>query len=240
MIGYIDARHGVSGISLLAALVDAGADIDRIALQLRALTAEAVKIRAEEIVVDGLRTCRIHVAGMDARVAAGPAELLDLIRDMRLPSSAHDLATDVYRRLAAAEAHVHGVEPEAVRFEELAALRSVVGVLGTALALEQLGIEGIAASAVPFGGGDVDTHHGRLPLPAPVTLELLRGIPVEPQTEPGERLTPTGAAILAVTASTFGPIPPLVVDSVGIGSAALSSPAGASLFTRVVVGRPTS
>ena len=240
MIGYVDARHGASGISLLAALVDAGADIDEVSLHLRAITADPVKIRAEETVVDGLRTVRIHVAGLDARVATGPAELLDLIRNARLPSRVNDLATEVYRRLAAAEARVHGVEPEAVRFEELAALRSVVGVLGTALALEQLGIEGIAVSALPFGGGDVDTHHGPLPLPAPVTLELLRGIPVEPQTEPGERLTPTGAAILAVTASTFGPIPPLVVDSVGIGSAALPSPAGASIVTRVVVGRPTT
>lgn len=235
MIEYVDCRSGISGTSLLSALVDTGADVDEVAARLRFLSSRDPKLRAEEAVVDGLRSCRVRVDDADVRVAHGPSDLIAAIADGGLPPSIRDRAVDVYRRLAAAEARVHGVEPEAVRFEELASLRSVVGVVGSAAALDQLGIDAITSSRVPFGRGTVDTtHHGRLPLPAPATLELLRGMPVEPQLVAGELVTPTGAALLASIASSFGEIPPMTVDRIGIGSAGSTA---IPIVTRVVVGR---
>jgi hypothetical protein len=233
MIAYVDCRRGISGTSLLAALIDAGADPDEIAARLRFLAPE-MKLRADELVVDGMRTSRIQLDDGDARVAEGPRDLLATIAGVELTAAVRDRVADVYRRLAAAEARVHGETPGTVRFEELATLRSVVGVVGSAVALGRLGVEMVAASPLPFGGGDAPTHHGLVALPAPATLELLRGMPVEPQEVAGELVTPTGAALIASFASSFGGIPPMTVEAVGIGSAASDA---ASILTRVVVGR---
>jgi pyridinium-3,5-bisthiocarboxylic acid mononucleotide nickel chelatase len=234
MIAYVDCRRGISGTSLLSSLIDAGADVDDVAARLRFLTRGDLKLRADEVVVDAMRTCRIQLDDADARVAEGSADLLGMIAGGGLPDPARDRATDVYRRLAVAEARVHGETPDTVRFEELATLRSVVGVVGSVVALDRLGIETVAASTLPFGGGDAPTHHGLLALPAPATLELLHGMPVEPQGVAGELVTPTGAALIASIASSFGEIPPMTVEAVGIGSAGSAT---ASILTRVVIGR---
>jgi pyridinium-3,5-bisthiocarboxylic acid mononucleotide nickel chelatase len=234
MIAYVDPRGGISGTSLLAALIDAGADADDVAARLRFLTRGDLKLRADEVVVDGMRTTRVQLDEPDVRVAEGPKDLLAMIAGGGLPGAVRDRATDVYRRLAAAEARVHGETPDTVRFEELATLRSVVGVVGSSVALDRLGIETVAASPLPFGGGEAPTHHGVLALPAPGTLELLRGMPVEPQGVAGELVTPTGAALIASIAPTFGGIPPMTVEAVGVGSAGSAT---ASILTRVVIGR---
>jgi pyridinium-3,5-bisthiocarboxylic acid mononucleotide nickel chelatase len=233
MIAYVDCRRGISGTSLLAALIDAGADPDEIAVRLHFLAPE-MKLRADELVVDGMRTTRIQLDDGDSRVAEGPSDLVGTIAGGRLPAAVRERATEVYRRLAAAEARVHGQTPHTVRFEELGTLRSVVGVVGSALALDRVAVETVAASPLPFGGGEASTHHGLVALPAPATLELLRGMAVEPQGVAGELVTPTGAALIASIASSFGGIPPMTVEAVGIGSAASAT---ASIFTRVVVGR---
>jgi uncharacterized protein (DUF111 family) len=233
MIAYVDARRGISGTSLLAALVDAGADADEIAASLQPLAASEGKLRAEETVVDGLRTCRVHVEEDGDRVGDGPRDIVARLAEIDLPRSVVRRAADVYGRIALAEARVHAVRPQAVRFEELATLRSVVGVAGSVLAAHLLGIDPITASPLPFGAGEVMTHHGRLPLPAPATLELLRGIPVEAQAGGGELVTPTGVALLASLATSFGEIPTMTIEGIGIGAA---TSAGASIVTRVVLG----
>ena len=233
MIAYVDCRRGISGTSLLAALIDAGADVDEVAARLRFLAPD-LKLRADEVVVEGMRTSQIRLDDGDARVAEGPRDLLATIAGGGIPRTAHDRATDVYRRLAAAEGRVHGQTPDAVRFEEVATLRSVVGVVGSAVALERLGVDTVTSSPVPFGRGTTETHHGLMPLPAPATLELLRGMPVEPQEVDGELVTPTGAALLASIATSFGEILPMKVEAVGVGSSSSAVP----IVTRVVLGRP--
>jgi len=234
MIAYVDARRGASGTSLLSALIDAGADADELAGGLRFLAPGELKLRVEETVVDGLRTSRIRVDDADVRIVAGPVELLATLSKGNLPDGVHEQAASVYGRLAAAEARVHGVEPAAIRFEELATLRSVVGVVGAVLALGQLDVDVVSSSSVPFGHGTVETHHGRLALPTPATLELLRGLPVVGQHHAGELVTPTGAALLASLASSFGEIPAMTIEAVGVGSAPSTTTA---IVTRVVIGR---
>ena len=234
MIAYVDARRGISGVSLLAALIDAGADGDEIAAALRPLSPREAKLRAEETIVDGLRTSRLSVDGT-GRVGEGPREIVHRLAALDLPRDVVRRAADVYGRIALAEARVHAVTPRAVRFEELATLRSVAGVAGSVLALHRLGVERLTTSPLPFGGGEVTTHHGRLSLPAPATLELLKGVPVEPQAVEGELVTPTGAALIAALASGFGEIPPMTVGAIGVGSARSAT---ASIVTRVVLGRP--
>lgn len=237
MIAYVDCTHGVSGMSLLAGLVDAGADVDELAASLRFLAPDALKLRADETLVEGIRSTRIHVEDGEARIADAPGDLLAAIHGGGLAPSVLERTSRIYRRLIAAEAHVHGVEEDAVRFRELGRLRSLIGVVGTAHALEQLRIDFVRSSPIPFGGGIAVTHHGPVSLPAPATLELLRGVPVEGQEPPGELVTPTGVAILTTLASGFGVIPAMTVDRIGIGSARTDS---ATIMTRVVSGLPTS
>lgn len=146
-------------------------------------------------------------AGIDAMIAG--SGLSDPVRET---------ARKVFRRLAEAEAAVHGVAVEDVHFHEVGAVDSIVDIVGAAICLEYLKVEEIYTSALPLGSGFVDTAHGRLPVPAPAAAELLRGLPVHGECGPGERVTPTGAAIVAALAGGCGKQPAMVVDKIGYGA----------------------
>ena len=232
-VAYFDCSGGISGVAALAALIDAGADVDSLSKELEFLGGNMPIMTTEDVVLGEFRVRRVTVEGGGESVGKRFPDLEALLSAGGLPDAARDLALRIYGRLAEAEARVHGSSPEAVRFHEVGSLRSVVGVVGTALALEQLGIDEVVGSPVPFGHGVVDTHHGRLAVPTPATLELLRGVPVESQDEPGELVTPTGAAILAAAAASFGQIPAMTIESVGYGTNDLRS---TPIVVRVVVG----
>jgi uncharacterized protein (DUF111 family) len=232
-VAYFDCSGGISGVAALAALIDAGADVDSLSKELEFLGGDGPILSAEEVALGEFRVRRVSVEGGSASVGRGFADLTEVLSAGGLPDAAGGLALRIYGRLAEAEARVHGSSPEAVRLHELGSLRSVAGVVGTALAIGQLGIDKVFSSPVPFGHGTVDTEHGRLALPAPATLELLRGVPVEPQEERGELVTPTGAAILAAAAASFGQIPAMTIESVGYGTGDLRH---VSIVLRVVVG----
>jgi pyridinium-3,5-bisthiocarboxylic acid mononucleotide nickel chelatase len=233
-VAYFDCSRGISGGAALAALVDAGADVDALSKELGFLGGDLPILTTEEMMLGPFRVRTITVADGGARVGAGLGDLAHLLGTSQLPDRARDLALRVYRRLAEAEARVHGSSPDTVRFHEVGSRRSVVGVVGTALALAHLGVDTVAASPLPFGHGSVDTAHGRLAVPTPATLELLRGVPVEPQDEPGELVTPTGVAILIGAGASFGGVPAMTVDGIGYGA---GDPSGTQVVVRVVLGR---
>jgi uncharacterized protein (TIGR00299 family) protein len=124
----------------------------------------------------------------------------------------------VFRRLAEAEAEVHGSTVEKVHFHEVGAVDAIVDIVGAVLGLEALGIERVHASALPLGGGFVDSEHGRIPVPAPATALLLRGAPVTPTDVRAELVTPTGAALLATLVEDWGPPPEFRLLKVGTGA----------------------
>jgi len=233
-VAYFDCSRGISGVATLAALIDAGADMDLLSAGIEFLGDGLPILRTEDRTLGAFRVRTVSIEGGEASVASRPEDLEMLLSAARLPDGARDLARRIYGRLAAAEARVHGTSPKTVTFHEIGSLRSVVGVVGTAIALEQLGIQEIVASPAPIGRGTVDTEHGRLALPTPATLELLRGVPIEPQVGTGELVTPTGAAIFAVAATSFGPIPAMTIESVGYGMDGRQS---SGPILRVVVGR---
>jgi hypothetical protein len=142
-----------------------------------------------------------------------------------LPRRAHARAHETFRRLANAEARVHGVPADRVRFHEVGAVDALADVCGVALALEGLDVSEVACSPLPAGRGLTAGAHGALPLPAPATLELLRGAPLHGVAIDAELVTPTGAALVATLAEgRFGPLPPLVLDAVGYGAGARELP----------------
>jgi uncharacterized protein (TIGR00299 family) protein len=141
-----------------------------------------------------------------------------MILGSSLPDRVKDLSRRIFLRLAEAEAKVHGVEVADVHFHEVGALDSIVDIVGTAICIHYLDAVEFHAAPLPLGGGFVDTAHGRLPVPAPATAELLRGLQVHSGITEGERVTPTGAAIIATLVSGSGLPPSFACRAVGCGA----------------------
>jgi pyridinium-3,5-bisthiocarboxylic acid mononucleotide nickel chelatase len=236
-LAYVDAVAGLAGDMLLGALLDAGADAHAVADGLRTLGVDGLELGTE-------RTARHGIAALAVRVAQparAPAvhrswrEVRALIDGCELPGRARERAQAIFAALAVAEARVHGVEPEAVRFHEVGAIDAIGDVCGIALALESLAIDELACSPLPVPRGLIESAHGRLPLPAPATLELLRGAPLHGVELDVELVTPTGAAVVAALAGAFGPLPPMRLHAVGYG-AGTRELAERPNVTRVLIG----
>jgi uncharacterized protein (TIGR00299 family) protein len=137
-----------------------------------------------------------------------------------LSATVRERAREVFHRLAAAEARVHGTTPERIHFHEVGAADALIDVAGVCLGLERLGVEAVYCSALPLGRGTVRAEHGVIPVPAPATAELLRGVPVEMPDIHAELVTPTGAALLVTLVARWGHCPPFTVVASGIGAGA--------------------
>jgi uncharacterized protein (TIGR00299 family) protein len=148
------------------------------------------------------------------------------------------MARRVFRRLAEAEAEVHGQSPNEVHFHEVGAVDAVVDVLGTCLALDRLEIDQVVCSELPMGRGTVSCEHGELPLPAPAVAAMLAGVPVRSVDVEGETVTPTGAALVTALSDRFGPMPAMTVEKVGVGAGSREYP-GLPNVVRAFVGEAT-
>jgi len=145
-------------------------------------------------------------------------DILNLLEGGRLSAGVKERTAAIFRRLGEAEARVHGVSPQVVHFHEVGGIDAIVDITSAAIGLEMLGIEAVYASRLQLGSGFVQSSHGLLPVPAPATAELLRGVPVFNGDVKGELVTPTGAAVLTEIASGYGPMPEMIVDAVGYGA----------------------
>ena len=222
---YVDAVAGVAGDMLLAALIDAGAPVDDIRAGLEQLGIADLGFEVERTDRHGLTAARVRVTAADAGVHRDWAAVRAIIDRAGLPPRAHRRAQEVFRRLALAEARVHGVAADRVHFHEVGALDALADVCGVALALEALAVDWVACSPLPVGRGLVTAAHGVLPLPAPATLELVQGVPLFGVEADVELVTPTGAALVAALAEhRFGPLPPMQLEQVGYGAGARELP----------------
>ena len=220
---YFDCPSGASGDMVLGALVDAGASLDLIREQLATLPLHGWAISARQVTRGAFRATKVDVAvdhghvhhhGHDHR---NLGDVLAILRGGRLDPAALAAAERVFTRLADAEARAHGSTRDAVHFHDVGAVDALVDVAGAAVGLTLLGAATVRASALPVGGGFVDGPHGRIPVPAPGTAELLRGWPVIDPGVQGELVTPTGAAIVT-TLAVHGPMPSMTVDAIGYGA----------------------
>ncbi|MHC4935260.1 MAG: nickel pincer cofactor biosynthesis protein LarC [Planctomycetota bacterium] len=215
---HIDARRGIAGDMLLAALLDLGVPSERVFGPLSPLPPHSVEV--SECLRRGIRVRQLRVRGReDSPPHRGWREIEALILRLDLPQRARETALACFDRIATAEASVHGIPKEKVHFHEIGAIDSLVDILGVCLAVAHLDPVGITVSSLPLGSGTVRTAHGTLPVPAPATLRLLQGVPTHPFPVEREVTTPTGAALAAVLADRFGDPPPgtILADGTGAG-----------------------
>jgi uncharacterized protein (TIGR00299 family) protein len=220
---YVDCFSGASGDMLLGAVCDAGVSVDDLRAGLRTLPVAGWSLDAERAGQHGLHgtRARVRLAGTE-QPHRGLSEVLGTIRAGRLPTEVTDRACAVFQRLGDVEASIHDTSVENVQFHEVGAVDAIVDVVGVVLGLHLLGAEDIACSGLPLGSGWVRAAHGRLPVPAPATLELLRraGAPTRPAPsdgETGELVTPTGAALLTTLARFQTPPTFQRIERVGYG-----------------------
>jgi uncharacterized protein (TIGR00299 family) protein len=213
-LAYFDCVGGVAGDMLLAALIDAGGDSDRLRALPRQLGLANVDIAIERVERQGIGALHVDVA------APGDHGHRDwrTIRALLERSGAPVRAIEVFARLAEAEATVHGVSPEEVHFHELGAVDTLIDVCGAVELLDSLAVDRVVCSPLPVSRGLVRAAHGILPVPAPATVELLRGVPLYGVDTEAELVTPTGAAIVSTLAESFGVLPPLTLERVGYGA----------------------
>jgi uncharacterized protein (TIGR00299 family) protein len=202
---------------IVGALVDLGVPLEEIAGQVRSMGLGNVSVSARRAQSGPMTGTKVEVRWDQEQTHRALADVAGMLARSELPHRSKELALQVFRTLAAAEAKVHGVDVESVHFHEVGAVDAIVDVVGTVFGLEYLGIERVYCTPLPLGRGFAQSSHGLLPLPAPATLEILASVkaPVRWVNIEAELVTPTGAALLATVASFE--TPSMRVEKVGYG-----------------------
>lgn len=217
-IAYFDCIAGASGDMLLGSLIDAGLPVDQLRNGLARLRLPGFEVRTQKLEKNGFSATKLDVQVDDDVAARTVPEIIALIESSDIAARIKTQAKAMIRDLGKVEARIHNSPFDQVHLHELGGIDTVVDITGFLLALELLGIERVFASPLPIGRGFVRGAHGRIPLPAPATVELLRGVPVVGIDIDKELVTPTGALLLTTLAQNFGPLPPMSWTSVGYGA----------------------
>lgn len=217
---YLDCPSGAAGDMILAALLDCGLSTAALAKQLASLPLAGYSFGATPVQKKGLRALQVEIVCTETHPHRNLASITELLEQASFSPFVREKSLAVFQALARAEARVHNLPPEAVIFHEVGAVDSIVDIVGSLLAMEMLGVETVQASPLPLGRGWQTTAHGPVPLPAPATLEIIReyAIPCYGIALEAETVTPTGAALLAVTCSSFSPPKPMRVERIGYGA----------------------
>ncbi len=232
---YFDLVSGISGDMTVAALLDLGVPRRRLQEELDKLWSVDFRIRVGRKTVNGIRAARFQVVVGKGQPRRNWSGIRRLIERSRLSAQVKDCSLAVFSKLAEAEGKIHGVAPEDVHFHEVGAVDSIVDVVAAAVAACHLEIDRFACSAVPLGRGLTRSLHGVLPVPAPATLELLKGFPVEDAGLEAENVTPTGAAILSALVTEKGGAPAMRIERTGYGAGTLEFPDRPNVL-RIVLG----
>ncbi len=217
-VAYFDCFAGVSGDMIVGALIDAGCDLAHLESELGKLGVSGYRVAAAKTERNGISGTKFDVETDEGGHGRTGGEIVAVIRDSGLDQEVKVLCERVIMTLARAEAKIHNTSVDEVRLHEAGGLDAIVDVVASVVGLRRLGVEAIHASAIHLGTGFVECEHGTLPVPAPATLELLRGIPVYSRGIQAELATPTGVAILGVLSEGFGSRPPMEVSTVGYGA----------------------
>jgi pyridinium-3,5-bisthiocarboxylic acid mononucleotide nickel chelatase len=234
-IAYLDCATGISGDMTLAALIDAGLDVEPLHRAIASLGIAGVELNVQTIVKGGFRATKVDVVHPEQHAHRHLSDVRRLLDAADITPAQRDLALRIFTAVAQAEAHVHGSTVDAVHFHEVGAVDSIVDILGAAIGFDALGVDEIVCSPLPPGRGRVHIDHGICPVPAPGTAELLKGIPLADVPVEAELTTPTGAAIVKVLADRFSALPAMTIRQIGYGAGTMDFPGRANLL-RIFVG----
>ena len=235
-IAYVDCFSGVSGDMLLGALLHCGVDQQMLGNELDKLSLGAIDFRVEQKTVSSINSYKVTIRSKDKQELRTLSSLLHILDQSDLNDPVASRAAAVFTAIANAEAKVHGIDVDKVHFHEIGAIDTIVDVVGTITALDQLGIQKLVSSPLPMGKGFINCDHGKLPLPAPAVCEILQDIPVYGVPIDKELVTPTGAALISTLADEFGPMPPMTISATGYGAGTHLLPGDQPNLLRVITG----
>jgi uncharacterized protein (TIGR00299 family) protein len=216
---FYDCFSGISGDMNLGAMIDIGIDKEFLTGELRKLNLPGWELIVEKDQRHGIigtkatvkQTCHEHVP-------RHLSDIMKIINESSLEKRVRELSGSIFMKIAEAEALVHGVPVEKVHFHEVGAVDSIVDIVGAAICFHALDVDKVYVSTVELGGGFVSCDHGKLPVPAPATAEIIKGIPARKGNVDFEATTPTGAAILATLGTDFGKVPDIRITKTGYGA----------------------
>ena len=236
-LAWFHCFSGIAGDMALGSLIDAGADPDVVREMLALLPVDGWELEVEPVLRCGIAATKAHVRTREAGVIRTAAHITALVEEARLPERVAARALAAFRALAEVEGRLHRRPPAQVHFHEVGGLDAIVDVVGTAAALEILGVDEVRSSSVANGTGMVRAAHGLLPNPPPAVVALLAGAPTHGVDIPVELTTPTGAALVATLATGWGPLPSMRIEATGFGAGSRELD-GRPNVVQVVLGEP--
>ena len=186
--------------------------------RLDALHLTDFELRARRVAKNGFSATKVDVIVADDVPERRLSDIEAVVTKSDIAPAIKERAVAIFRRMGEVEASIHGTTLDQVHLHELGGVDTIVDVVGALVGLDALGVEQVVVSPVPLGRGFIRGAHGQIPLPAPATVALLKGVPVVGSPLRWRPSRRPGAALLASLASTFGPIPPMTLDAVGYGA----------------------
>lgn len=236
-IGYFDCSSGIAGDMILGSMIDAGLKEKDLISGLRVLKVPGLKISSRKVKRTGLYGTKVKIAIRDKKERRSFSEIGKILEDSDLDRDLKDRAGEILGRLAEAESCVHGRKKKEIHLEYIDAIDLLVDIVGSLIGIRCLGLDEVSASPINTGSGFIQGHHGRLPVPAPATSELLKGVPIYSSGIPHELTTPTGAAIITTIADSFGQMPRMKLTSIGSGAGSLDLASQPNLLRLFIGGK---
>lgn len=215
---YIDCFSGISGDMMVGALLDLGIDIRVLRDELKKLDVSGYDTVCSEVMAGQIKAKKFDVEVNSPQPNRDYGDIKKIIHDSGLDAGVKKMSLSIFRLIAEAESMVHGCEIDDVHFHEIGAVDSIIDIVSTAICLNKLKIKSFYSDTVPMGSGFVNSSHGKLPVPAPATIEILKNVPVCRGNFDFEVTTPTGAAIVKALVRDFGGIPYMEIEKAGYGA----------------------
>jgi uncharacterized protein (TIGR00299 family) protein len=215
---YFDCIAGVSGDMILGAMLDAGVDADWLRSELGKLPISGWELRPRRVDKNGFTAVKVDVLVGPQPHARPLPEIERVIQTSALSETVKAGALRVVRLIGEAEAHIHGMAVDEVHLHEVSGEDAILDICGALLCMEKLGIEQAECSPLPLGRGFIKGAHGQIPLPAPATVAILKGLPIRGASVDAELVTPTGAALVKHLCRRFGGLPAMRLEAVGYGA----------------------
>ncbi len=236
-IAYFDAFSGISGDMTIGAFIDAGLDFEEFKNEIQKLNLTNYEIQTRKITRSGITATKFDViVKSHEHEHRNLSEIFEIIEKSKLSEFVKETSKKIFTTLAQAEAKIHNTTIDKIHFHEVGAIDSIIDIVGSAICIEKLGIEKIYASKIPLGSGTfVQSQHGKIPVPSPATIEMLRNFPTTLTDIQFELTTPTGAAIIATLADYGLEKETIKIKSVGYGAGDFEIPQQPNLL-RIIIG----